>query len=349
MQIDQLTKKVRLFAALSFIIPFLTLNCCLLIYKLLGNILVFPNYEFDRAQIEYSYKEYIEIEKLDKTFTFSNCPKYNTEVFIISKDGQKISEDNDELIASLEIQNQIKSKLILRKEDLNDSCVKNYPLGYFFLKNFSFIEKILLDARRSASFSKIRNPYFYGEVSISRTARYYPATFIFKPFIILSAFFLFFYWRSNLHLLSNLKSENIKNKFSKLFFYFGVFSCIFLILHASFLGLDIESKIFNKIRRLIIILFILAEVIAQILLTKNLFILKNYLNEYINYFALKIKIIFVSVFFIVTFVSILILAFGDPSTEFKHTLEWNYFSALLLYYVLSVLLWKRKKTPFTHR
>ena len=52
MQINQLTKKVRIFAALSFIIPLLTLNCCLLIYKLLGNILVFPNYDFDKAQIE---------------------------------------------------------------------------------------------------------------------------------------------------------------------------------------------------------------------------------------------------------------------------------------------------------
>ena len=32
--------------------------------------------------------------------------------------------------------------------------------------------------------------------------------------------------------------------FQKVFFYLGVFSCIFLILHATFLGLDIDSKLF---------------------------------------------------------------------------------------------------------
>tara|TARA_Y100000590_G_scaffold468847_1_gene653437 strand:+ start:61 stop:1092 length:1032 start_codon:yes stop_codon:yes gene_type:complete len=343
MQINQLTKKVRIFAALSFIIPLLTLNCCLLIYKLLGNILVFPNYDFDKAQIEYSYKESIEIEKLDETFTYTNCPKYNNEIFFITKDDQKINETSKALLESAIIENNIKSILILRKESLNYSCIKNYPLSYFILNNFSFIEEILLDARKSGlrSFSKIKNPYLYGEVSISRTARYYPVTFIFKPFIILSAVFLFLYWRNNLHLLSNFKNENLKNKFSKLFFYFGVLSCIFLILHASFLGLDIESKIFSRIRRIIIILFILSEIIAQILLTKNLFVLKEHINKYINYFVLKIKIIFVSAFLIITFVSLAVLAFNDPSTEFKHILEWNYFSALLLYYVLSMLLWKR--------
>ena len=192
-------------------------------------------------------------------------------------------------------------------------------------------------------YAKVNNPYLYGEVSISRTARYFPATFIFKPLIILSAFFLFLYWKNNLNLYRELKNKNILGNFTEKFFYFGLFSCIFLIFHALFLGLDIESKLFSKIRRIIIVLFIIFEVIAQILLTKNLFSFKNELKEYINPLILKIKVIFVVIVFITTCIAFSILAFGDPSTGFKHTLEWNYFAFLLLYYLLSRLLWMSPK------
>ena len=70
--------------------------------------------------------------------------------------------------------------------------------------------------------------------------------------------------------------------------------CIFISVHAIFLGLDYDSKIFLKIRRkLIIILFIICEVCAQIYLTKNLFLFKENLKNFINIFILKLKIIFV--------------------------------------------------------
>ena len=199
--------------------------------------------------------------------------------------------------------------------------------------------------KNSSGFAKIENPYLYGEVSISRTARYYPAILIFKPLLILSAIFLFLYWRNNLSLYKELKNKNSLNEFSKKFFYFGVLSCIFLTLHAFFLGLTFDSKLFEQIRKLIIILFIVFEVLAQIFLTKTLYKLKEGLKNYINPLILKIKIIFVtSVFFVTCLVSYL-LVLGDLSTSLKHILEWNYFSVLLVYYFLSVLLWRKFKTP----
>ena len=140
-----------------------------------------------------------------------------------------------------------------------------------------------------------------------------------------------------------LKNKNILGNFTEKFFYFGLFSCIFLTFHALFLGLDIESKLFSQIRRLIIILFIVFEVIAQILLTKNLFTFKNELKEYISPLILKIKVLFVVIVFITTLVAFSILAFANPTTGFKHILEWNYFSFLLLYYLLSWLLWAGQK------
>ena len=102
------------------------------------------------------------------------------------------------------------------------------------------LENVLIDIKSAnpSVFSSIKNPYFYGEVSISRTARYFPATLIFKHFIILSSIFLFLYWKNNLNLFNELKNNNILNNFSKNFYYFGVLSCLFLILHAAFLGID---------------------------------------------------------------------------------------------------------------
>ena len=111
-------------------------------------------------------------------------------------------------------------------------------------------------------------------------------------------------------------------------------------MHALLLGLDFDSKLFSKIRRLIITLFILFEILAQILLTKNLLKFREELKKYINPLILKIKIAFVTIVLITTCVALAILGLGEPSTAFKHILEWNYFSFLLLYYLLSRLLWK---------
>ena len=132
------------------------------------------------------------------------------------------------------------------------------------------------------------------------------------------------------------------DKFPNTFFYLGMLSCIFLILHATFLGLDFDSKIFSKIRKAIIVLFILFEVSAQIFLTRNLYKFKEELKEYIRPLILKTKIIFVSTIFVITSVAFIILVFYDPSTSFKHILEWNYFASLLFYYMLSRLLWIAK-------
>ena len=104
-----------------------------------------------------------------------------------------------------------------------------------------------------------------------------------------------FYWKNNLNLFNELKNNNVLNRFSKSFFYFGVLSCVFLILHASLLGLDFDSKLFGKIRRLIIILFILFELSAQILLTIHLYKFRRELKKHIRSFILRVKITFITI------------------------------------------------------
>ena len=362
-------KNIRNYAIASFLVPLIAINSCLLIYKYLGNmnLLIYENFNWNEVEHTYAYNQYhpihehSEYHKVDHVLapkTFTNCPKYIPVESWTSIDDQTISFGwygdgrGTDIFNELLRNNKLKSVTIKSGKILNYQCVKNHQFTYSLLKKYSWLETLLIHTvqsnvgkdNRKIGFSKIKNPYFYGEVSISRTARYFPAVIIFKSLIILSAFFLFSSWKNNLNFFTELKNNNILAKFSKKFFYLGIFSCIFLALHATFLGLDFDSILFSKIRRLIIILFILLEVFAQIFLTRNLFRFREELKKYINPLILKIKIIFVIIVFFTTCLASIILAVGDPSAAFKHILEWNYFAFLLFYYLLSRLLWKAPKT-----
>jgi len=344
-------KKIRNYAILSFLIPLIAINVCFGIYKYLGNldVIIFPNYDWSKSEQTLPWGEFSKIQENNASYSYANCPKYQILMIYNSINGQTVTlsqhdEANSKVLKVDELikNNKVKTITIKHTEILNDLCVKNNQFLYSSFKNFPFLEKFLIYTMENnpGMYSKIKNPYFYGEVSISRTAREFPAIYIFKTLIILSSFLLFLYWKNSFYLFNELKNNNILVNFSKKFFYFGLFSCIFLALHATFLGLDIDSNLFQKIRRLIIILFIFFEISAQILLTKNLFNFRVELKKYINPLILKIKIAFVMIVFFTTILSFLILAWSNPTISFKHILEWNYFAFLLIYYLLSTLLWR---------
>ena len=343
--------RIRKYAVFSFLLPLIAINACFGIYKFLGNLdpIIFPNYDYSKSEQTLQWGEFSKIQENTASWSYSNCPKYKVLLTYTSNDNQvvtlrKFDEDTSNVLKvdGWVKNNKIKTVNIKYTEILHNKCVKNYQFLYSSFQKFPFLETVLLQAMKKnpGGYSKIKNPYFYGEVSISRTARNFPSSYIFKTLIILSAFLLFFYWRNNFYLFNELKNNKTLVSFSKKFFYFGLFSCIFLMLHAIFLGLDIESKLFQKMRRLIIILFIFCEISAQILLTKNLFNFRVELKKYINPLILKIKIAFVVMVFFTTILSFLILAWSNPTTSFKHILEWNYFAFLLIYYLLSTLFWR---------
>lgn len=347
MRSNQFIKKIRFYALISFLLPLITINSCMFIYKFFGHFDSYMGYNWNEKKIEYTLNELALIANNRELLTFANCPKYKViETSYITTDNQNIKDtsENVNLIENLRASNKIKSIIFKQGKIKNDRCVKNNRFVYLLLNNFSALDKILVNAKEKnpAGFANIKSPYFYGEVSISRTARFFPSILIFKTFIILSSILLFLYWKNNLNLFNELKNKNILDKFSNIFFYLGMLSCVFLILHAAFLGLDFDSKIFSEIRRSIIVLFILFEVSAQVFLTGNLYKFKEELKEYIRPLILKAKIIFVSTILVITSVAFIILAFYDPSTGFKHILEWNYFASLLFYYILSRLLWMKK-------
>ena len=344
---NKFIKKLRFFGLISFLVPLITINVCLALFSLIGTVEPFPDLNWSNKKIEFKkevfHKKFGNLEYIN-TWKLITCPINVTTEYALTDEDELVEITGDgynELISN----NKIKSFFLIQQNVKEVSCVKNYKIPYFLLKNIKGLEKLILYAKKNnkSGFTKIRNPYIYGEVSISRTARYYPANYIFKPFIILSSILLFFYWLNNLNLFRYLENNNSLKNPSKTFFIFGSLSCLFLMLHAVFLGIDFDSKVFLKLRRLIIILFIIFEICAQVYLIKNLYKFKDELKNYINILILKIKIYFVTIVVFSTVIIFALLAFGDINTSTKHVLEWNYFSILLIYYLLSFFLWKNSK------
>ena len=179
-------------------------------------------------------------------------------------------------------------------------------------------------------------PYLDGSLSISRASRTFPQYLIFKPAMFLTALLLFFYWKNNNDLINNLNSSNFNYKFKT----FGILSAVFLVIHSILLGVKFDIQIYKLFRRVVLLLFIIFEIIAQGILVYHFYKLKLKLEKLVNKKVLILKIILVSILVLVGVLSLpLLIAKGN--THFKHALEWNYFVGVISFYLLSRFFWKR--------
>ena len=180
-------------------------------------------------------------------------------------------------------------------------------------------------------------PYLDGSLSISRASRTFPQYLIFKPSMIITGILLFYYWNNNNNLICKIRNtENFKYKFR----IFGILSAIFLIIHSIFLGVKFDIQIYKLFRRVVLLLFIIFELIAQGMLVYYLFNIKSKISDITNKKILVIKMILVSILVIVAFASLPILV-TKGNTHFKHALEWNYFVGVITFYLLTFFFWRR--------
>ena len=179
-------------------------------------------------------------------------------------------------------------------------------------------------------------PYIDGSLSISRASRTYPQYLVFKPSMIITAILLYYYWNNNNSLVNRLYSTNKNFKFKT----FGILSAIFLAVHSIFLGVKFDIQLYKLFRRIILLLFIIFEIIAQGYLVYHFYKLKEKLNKLVNKKYLFLKIILVSFLALVAVFSLPLLV-TKGNTHFKHALEWNYFVGVILFYLLSRLFWKK--------
>ena len=202
-------------------------------------------------------------------------------------------------------------------------------------QNYEFLEGTIftVDQLGRSGFSI---PYLDGSLSISRASRTFPQYLIFKPIMIITAILLYYYWNNNNRLVNKYKITNINYKFKT----FGILSAVFLAIHSIFLGIKFDIQIYKLMRRVVLLLFIIFEIIAQGMLVYHFFKIKDKISGLINKKVLILKAILVSILATVAILSLPILL-DKGNTHFKHALEWNYFVGVVLFYLFTRFLWKR--------
>ncbi len=179
-------------------------------------------------------------------------------------------------------------------------------------------------------------PYFDGSLSISRASRTYPQYLIFKPAMVITSILLIIYWHKNNELINLFLNTNKNYNFKIL----GILSAVFLIIHSVLLGVETDFKIFKFLRRVVLLSFIIFEIAAQGYLVYNFYKLKLKIKDLINNKILKLKMILVGILVSVAVLSVPILI-SSGNVHFKHGLEWNYFIGVIIFYLLTNLLWKK--------
>ena len=208
-------------------------------------------------------------------------------------------------------------------------------LCLFISQNYSLLENtiFIVDQIGRSGFSI---PYLDGSLSISRASRTFPQYLIFKPAMIITAITLYYYWSNNNSLVNKFKSTNIDYKFKT----FGILSAIFLAIHSIFLGIKFDIQIYKLMRRVVLLLFIIFEIIAQGILVYHFFKIKDKISKLINKRILILKAGLVSILAAVAILSLPMLL-NKGNTHLKHALEWNYFVGVILFYLFTRFLWKR--------
>ena len=180
-------------------------------------------------------------------------------------------------------------------------------------------------------------PYFDGGVSISRTVRDYPLYLIFKPAMFLTSYLLIRYWLNTKEIIQYFQKDYIHLK--KIVF-FGVTSAILLTIHSIFLGIKFDNDLYKLFRRIVMLSFIIFELIAQAYLIKFFYEIKSKLFTNINIIYLKIKRILIIFLITISIITLPFLPF-DNFKFLKHAIEWNVFLGVIIFYLLTHLMWKK--------
>ena len=358
--------RLRIVSFWLFFVPLFTLIISLLFHNLL------IEYKFSSKKmynvslpktVNCNYENFYCIKKPPAIIfnTFENCNKYEVGVYYV-RDGKIVSKNIYYPIVSSLLEFEFReypkdffntwselqrpkdlglTMVYFETKELNIKCIKNskfYSLYKIFPKLFHWIENTKLNKKYNPGTSVSVNPFIYGEVSISNIVKRYPINYIFKPLLFITSFLMIFYWITYQKIFWNITKEQKINKFT----IFGVLSGLCLFFHVFFLGSTIDNDVFQKVRRLILVLFIFFEILAQFFLTKRLYLNIDKFNEYISKKILNVKIIFVSLIVLSSIIIIGILSFNNLDSKVDYILEWNYFSLLLLFYFLSALLWSKQ-------
>ena len=87
--------------------------------------------------------------------------------------------------------------------------------------------------------------------------------------------------------------------------------------------------------------FIIFELIAQAYLIKFFYEIKSKLSNHINIIFLKLKRILITFLIVISLITLPFLPF-DNFKFLKHAIEWNVFLGVIIFYLFTYLMWKKK-------
>ena len=179
-------------------------------------------------------------------------------------------------------------------------------------------------------------PYLDGSTSISRLGRVFPNWLVFKPLMIFTGILLYYFWTNQKKIFSDL---DIDKKLINKFYFFGLISGITLIIHSLFLGIKYDNDLYKIIIRLNLACCVLFAILAKFYFVKCVKkVSENYL-ELKNIFF-KIQYFLAHLLLIILFLSLFLLLFENLKTIIL-IVEWNYFFAIFLFYLLYTLSWRK--------
>ena len=120
-----------------------------------------------------------------------------------------------------------------------------------------------------------------------------------------------------------------------------MFRCFLFWLLLDYLSVMMRTN-FQKIRRVIIALFIFSEILAEFFLASKIYKLRFSLLNLMRKKIILTKMVFIYVLITITSISLGYMILFDQSQAFNNILEWNYFCFLLFFYFLSSIIWKNK-------
>ena len=275
---------------------------------------------------------------------FTNCSKFTPSFeFYTHVNGKSMILDWKLLQNAVKKEKPFFVTIKENKNEINKNCIKNFIL-YKFYEWIPEAGVIFMKIKLKADFGTSQEvyPFIDGETSISNIVKHYPINIIFKPLMFITSIIMIFYWINYDSLLKEILP--FKKKINS-FTLFGFLSAIFLFLHVLFLGIDNQTDLIRQFRRIIIASFIMFEILAEFYLAKKLYNCRNILEQYMYKKIILAKIIFVSIIVFATFIILFLLVIKDMGSNFNNIAEWNYFTFLLVFYLLSAIAWKKDKPP----
>jgi len=179
-------------------------------------------------------------------------------------------------------------------------------------------------------------PYIDGTTSISRLGRVFPNWLIFKPLMIFTGILLCYFWRNQKKIFEYL---DVNQKLVKKFYYFGLISGITLIIHIIFLGIKYDNDLYKFLVRLNLAFCLLFAISAKFYFVMCVKKVSETYLELKNIFF-KIQYVLAYILLIILFISLFLLLFENSKT-FILIVEWNYFFAIFLFYLLYSLSWRK--------